>query len=209
MSLGKLLVTLVLLLSFPEFALAQAADTKPKAASKARKPRSSTSKVSVGLGYMIFSEPLQINDSVQKDNGYANYAGLAALADYSWTKSRWIYQVGGGIASGKATAGGFSGLSYPDSGRRTWTFTFLEFVAHYRLTSAVSLGGGLLAGNRSADWKSAANPVIQTKSLNKVIYAPELVLRFAVSRKIALAQSLSSPDLRGNTMWRWSGHFSF
>ena len=207
MSLGKLILVVVFLFSSSAFAQ-KTAPAAPKGATKAKREVRTQKKFSFGLGFMAFGEPLQINDGTQLDNGYATYAGLVALIDHTWTRNRWIHQVGGGFGSGKGSAGGFSSISYPDAGRRTYTFSFLEFASHYRLNSRISIGAGLIAGNRSADWKSTANPAVKTKSLNKVVYAPELVFRWAVTRNVTLIQSLASPDLRGNTIWRWSANCS-
>ncbi len=197
MSLGKSIATFVLLFCFSGNVYSQGA-----------REMKAVKKFSFGLGFMNFSESLQLTESNVKDVGFANYAGLVALLDYTVTKNRLIYQFGGGFGSGKASAGGFTTITYSDGGRRTWTVTFLEFAALYRLNSRISVGGGMVAGNRSADWKSEANPLIQTKQLNKVFYAPEFLMRFVLTRKITLVQSIASPDLRGNTIWRWSGSYS-
>lgn len=202
MSLGKFILIFCLLVGFSEKAFSEVA------ANTAKRKVASSKRFALGVGFMNFSESLQLTESGTKDVGFANYAGLAALAEYTVTKNRLIYQFGGGIGAGKASAGGFTGITYSDGGRRTWTLTFLEFAAHYRINSKISFGGGMLAGNRSADWKSEANPLIQTKQLNKVLYAPEFLMRFAVAKKVTLIQSIASPDFRGNTIWRWSVHYT-
>lgn len=209
MSLSKLIITVALLGSFCDKAYSQNSPAeKPKAVTSAKKKATSLKRFSFGLGFMNFGESLQITESNFKNVGFANYAGLVAMVDYTVTKHRWIYQFSGGIASGKASAGGFSTIMYSDSGRRTWMMTFLEFAAHYRVHSRISFGGGMIAGNRSADWKSEANPLIQSKQLNKVIYAPEFITRLGVSRNVTLIQSIASPDFRGNTIWRWSVNYT-
>lgn len=209
MSLGRTVVIFFVMLGLSDVAFAQGSPSaNPSAATAVKRKVSTAKKFSVGLGFMNFSESLQITESNFKNVGFANYAGLVALADYTLTKNRWIYQFGGGIASGKASAGGFSSIVYSDAGRRSWTLTFLEVAAHYRMNTRISFGSGLLMGNRSADWKSEANPLIQTKQRNVAIYAPEFLVRFNVSRKMTLVQSIASPDFRGNTIWRWSGQFN-
>ncbi len=203
MYLGKLFITLAMVVGFSQNVYSQQAP----AASSVKRKVGAAKKFSVGLGYMSFSESLQITQSNQKDVGFANYAGLAALVDHTWTKNRWVYLVGGGIGAGKASAGGFNNLMTYRALKRSWTLTFLELAANYRINSKISFGGGMIVGNRSADWKTDDSS-FQTKQLNKVLYAPEFITRFDLTRKFTLIQSIASPDLRGNTIWRWSGSYS-
>lgn len=192
------------------FAQAQAPSAKPKSKAKpvANRNSNSLSKTGVGLGYLMFSESLRANDSTQIENGIGNYVGLTVYVDQSWTRGRWIYGGSAGFGSGKATAGGFSAISYPDAGKRTWTLAYLEAAGHYRITSTIAVGAGFLGGSRSADWKSSINGQLQVKGINKVIYAPEYLMRWSPTRRLTLVQSIATPDFRGTTMWRWTAHYN-
>lgn len=207
---GKaLVVALVSTISFEALAATAKVPVVPaRPITRARAPKETT-QFSVGLGYMIFSETLKATDSAQIDHGFANYAGVLATIAHAWIDDRMIYEATGGIASGKATAGGFASISYPDSGRRAWTLAYLEGSARYRLNARINLGIGLLAGYRSADWKSEANPAVKVTGLNKSIYAPEFIMQWLVSRHFSLMQTISTPDFRGSSMWRWSSQFNF
>lgn len=171
--------------------------------------RTTASRWGMGVGYLVFSDALEVNEGSGFEKGIANYAGVSLFADYILVVRRWVYGAVAGIATGKATAGGFAIVNYPDAGKRTWTLFYVEGSALYRVMPNVMLGLGLLAGNRSTDWKSSANPQISVEDLNKAIYAPELVLRWNASRRLTIGQALATPDFRGTTLWRWSAQYNF
>lgn len=203
MFLGKVILSLLVLIG-SQVVLA----APPKAASKAARPASRTVKrFGVGLGFMMFSENLKGIESGSLDTGIANYSGLVLYGERTWTKNRWIYQAALGVGMGKGTAS-FSSILVDDLGRRTWTLFYGEGSANYRISPQLSVGAGLIAASRFADWKSQSNTALSVQELNKTIYAPEFIIRWNTSRRITLVQSISTPDFRGSTMWRWTSQFT-
>lgn len=164
-----------------------------------------TNSFTVGAGYLMFTESLKVINGGVVEGGIANYSGLIFNGEHIWVKGRALYQAGVGVGVGKATAGPFS--SYPDSSRRAWSLAFLDGSINYRIYPKISIGAGMIAGSRSADWKSEQVPSTTVKGLNKTVYAPELLFRWNVSRRISLVQSIATPDFRGTTMWRWTAQF--
>ncbi len=159
----------------------------------------------------MWTERFSVEDNLGSAKGLANYAGIFLNLDQSWTKGRAVYGFSLGAGFGKATATGFEGVSYPDSGQRDWTLGYIQGYRYYRLQWNVMIGAGAMVGIRKSDWKSRENTALraESKALNRVLYSPELLLRWTVSKRLVVFQSIAPMEFTGHTLWRWGINRTF
>jgi hypothetical protein len=206
MSLGKILFLIFSI--FPLMCFADASEPgKAVATSKSQRPEKQKKKffasMQAGLGYQMWNEKINVSKAGVSSNGIANYAGFALLLERNWLKYRWQYGVAAAYATGKASSGGFSSVTYPDGVDRTWSAEQLTIYANYRLNTSFMGGLGLFTRYNQANWISS-DPTLSIHHASPFDVSGQLMLRWSVNRSIAFTQSFIPLDFKGATMWQWT-----
>lgn len=207
MYLGKLrpLIFKLSMVSFFSLALlandarAQANTEKVK-----RKAARTLSSFEVGASYQMFNEKIEVSKAGDRSEGYSSFAGFSLGLEQSWARNRWVY--GGSLAYvfGKASSGGFNtAVSFPDGINRSWWAGQTSFFGLYRLNPTFSIGLGLFARYREADWLPQDRD-LTVKQMSNTQGSGSLILRWSVERKLTLIQSFTPLDFSGSTMWQWT-----
>lgn len=170
---------------------------------------SASKNFSVGLGYLQFNESISISEGSQQSKGVASYAGPVLLADYSNSRRPVVFGTSIYLASGKASAGQFDGVvSFDDAVKRGWWVGGINPYLHYRLTNDFSLGAGIFARVRTADWQPASQ-VLTVQTSPAYSFGPQIDFRIFLNEHFALNQSIAFLDLRSHTQWLFSANYIF
>ncbi len=172
------------------------------------KVRPARSKWSLALGDLNWSEPIKLTQDGIEDAGTVNYNGLLLGIDGSLRWRRWVFGSGLGLATGKATAGLYSGdLTFEDGKNRSWLGAFAQPYASYSIHRMLTLGAGAILLYRNGDWTPADSSLrVSLKSALQI--GPQVTLRVDVWPQLSLVQTLASLG-NDHTLWSFRIQWNF
>lgn len=163
----------------------------------------------LGAGLLRWNERIELTQGPMSSSGWASYGGLVVTVDRQWRFGRWFWGAGLGSGVGNASAGSLQGdVAFDDGVERFWTSALLRGSLDYLVNPRFLVGTGVLGMYRIASWEPSDQTVL-VKVRPAMQLTADLRLQLRLSKTFSVLQSYSPLGFQGESLWAFSGNFSF